>query len=402
MPPKKVVTKVKKAKKKVKKVKKVVKKASCAKDFRKGAILNTLAMKEEEPPPTECAGTYLFGCGIKYRKSCPQCDRRLGAMKTAVKNLKRDGARKVLENNPGLFAGIAWRVKPEDALKSLFCWKEQEQGTDFLKKRDFSFVMSLTLFRANGGRATKTADEFQAYVQALLDFVEEYHNSSIGKMGLVATFVNNSVNEATRKRLTDVGIVVHVIDSSICRKEICEDKVSGNMLLRYLALAPEFYGTCGKPIFMFDVDLTFSRPLQAAITNFVFVNHDIELQPQAFRATLDGYYDPKKGANATTIKWTIMGGLFGLRDEALIKVSENIKRVFDIVSDNKAKPAFVYGDDQTILADHIFPLIKGYRALTVRLTDGNIRMAEPVPECLQFASETFFGGRFFHNTELLS
>jgi hypothetical protein len=395
MPPKKGVKKAKKAKKEVRK-------ASCPKDFRKGAVLNTLAMRKKEPPPTLCAGTFLFGCGIKYNQSgCGQCARRIAAMKTSVKNLNRDGATKILAKNAGLFSDIKWLVPPQEALESLFRWKPKLQGPDFFTKKDYSFIMSATIFRANGGRATDTADQYKAYIQAALDFHEEFSNSSIGNMGMFVIFVNKSVNEQTRRRFTDVGIVVHVIDSSICPKEICEDKVSGNMLLRYLALSKKYYGNCGKPIFVFDVDLTFSRQLQAAITNFVFVDHH-ELPVKVFRSTLDGYYDPKKGANATTMKWTIMGGLFGLRDEALITVSENIERVFDIVSVNKTKPAFVYGDDQTILADHIFPLIKQYRALTIRLTDGNIRTAEPVPAFLNFDSETYFGGRFFHNTEILS
>jgi hypothetical protein len=102
-----------------------------------------------------------------------------------------------------------------------------------------------------------------------------------------------------------------------------------------------------------------------------------------------------------------MGGLFGLRGEALSIIGLAIGGIIQTMADEKTEN-FAYGTDQSVLAVSVFPKIKHFNALTALISSSEEaqrcapnKLGDMLPTSWKFANDTFHERRCFGKQEFM-
>jgi hypothetical protein len=164
------------------------------------------------------------------------------------------------------------------------------------------------------------------------------------------------------------------------------------MMMRYLAFW-EFMGTA-TVVMILDSDLPWQQQLEGLLFDIVYKP---ELECQVVRGAFHDYFDTNH---------MIMGGLFGLRGEALLKVGNAIRPIIERMADELDE--FAYGCDQTVLAVSVFPLIQEFNALTMLISSHDeattwkhTSFAAKLPAGWRFQNDTFYERRCFVKKEIM-
>jgi len=188
------------------------------------------------------------------------------------------------------------------------------------------------------------------------------------------------------------GIRVRVVDDKLMPAKVFADKKCGPMMMRYLAFW-EFM-TTATVVMILDSDLPWQQQLEGLLFDIVYKP---ELECQVVRGAFEDYFDTNH---------MIMGGLFGLRGEALLKVGQAIRPIIERMADEQDE--FAYGCDQTVLAVSVFPLIQEFNALTVLISSHeeattwkHTSFASRLPTGWGFATDTFYERRCFAKTDFM-
>ena len=352
-------------------------------------------IKSQHVNPLHCLGTIAFHCDGKFDLYCSSCTRNMTKLKKMTKCLQWNGVDKTYRTNKVFLDKLKWKMPVRDALTMINWWKKESEGLDFMREIKTDIVIASSLYvTLNGEEIPNQCASFARYLGDALLLQKHFKSSPLGEHGIYVIYVNSSVPADVILQLRQAGIRVRLVDDKVMSAKVCDDKKCGPAMMRYLAFW-EFMETA-TVVMILDADLPWLPQLEGLLFDFVYRP---TLACEVLRGAFEDYFDTNQ---------KIMGGLFGLRGEALAVIGNAIRAIIQTMADEKTTTSFAYGADQSVLAVSVFPIIKHFNALTALISSreepktwDSSKLADKLPTSWKFAKDSFHERRCFGKQEFM-